>query len=137
MQQCALRQLSQTSPVLRYLCHVPNSTTIGSTRKLSRAAGAAPIAKSVLPTAAAPSRILFVGGIPARTEADVLQQQLEAVCIDAGCKPTRVQVCSPFYLVACDGKCAHFQPWSSLEVNLTGSIACNRYRIRPEARFHI
>lgn len=48
--------------------------------------------KSLVPTAAAPSRVLFIGGLPARIAAEELQQQLLTLCHAAGCQPTRVQV---------------------------------------------
>jgi len=56
------------------------------------AAAAAAAAAGTLPKAAAPSRVLFVGGLPAKVDAKALEQQLEAVCIAASCKPARVQV---------------------------------------------
>ena len=56
------------------------------------AASTAATGKNRLPQAADPSRILFIGGLPAHTVADVLEQQLDRICTHAGCKPTRVQV---------------------------------------------
>jgi hypothetical protein len=46
----------------------------------------------VLPQSAAPSRILFIGGVPAKTHAAELEQQLAVVCGAAGLQPTMVQV---------------------------------------------
>lgn len=50
------------------------------------------VGTTTLPTTAAASRVLFIGGIPAKTAADELEQQLIQVCTAAGCTPTRAQV---------------------------------------------
>lgn len=63
--------------------------------KRAAAAAAAPAGRSVLPETAAPSRLLFVGGLPASTHAEDLEQQLAGLCAAAGLQPTRVQVRFP------------------------------------------
>jgi hypothetical protein len=92
---CAARQqpvdcsrkhyISQQRPLVNYVLAV-----VAQRRLVGRIAAAA--SKITVPTTAAPSRILFIGGLPAKTAAGELEQQLLSVCESVGCQPTRVKV---------------------------------------------
>jgi hypothetical protein len=113
MQQrsCAMQQ--RATNTLHHPTRVRHRTLVAAGSRTT--APAAALRPPQHAAAAAPSRTLFIGGLPAKTAADQLEELLAAVCTAAGCVPTRVQV---------SAGCVSLTPPHSCSKSFTPAAAC-------------